>query len=263
MAALAIVFAIAAAGWRYTSAPAPAETIRFEVFAPPDAIFAPAPVAAAAQIALSPDGRRLAMVASPRHGASRIWVRSLDGVLAQPVADTEGAVFPFWSPDGRWLGFFAGGKLKKIDLSGGVSQPIADAPNGRGGTWSPNETIVFSSGSYGAMSRVSSAGGPVTAATTLDPSHGAIAHYWPQFLPDGRQFLYYQRSPDPEFEGIFVGALDDPMVTRILAAKARALYTPGHLLFVRDGMLFAQAFDLGTLETSGEPVRVGNNVGYF
>ena len=263
LAALAVVLAVGALAWRYWSVPPPAGTIRFEVFAPADAMLAPAPVAAAAQLALSPDGRRLAFVAASRHGASRIWIRPIDGVEAQSLTDTEGASFPFWSPDGRFIGFFAGGKLKKIDVAGGVSQPLADASNGRGGAWSPDDTIVFAGGSYSALSKVSAAGGPVTPATNLDGGQGAIAHYWPEFLPDGRRFLFYQRTPNTDFEGIFVGTLDGPTTSRVLQARARALYSQEHLLFVRDGMLFAQAFDARSLEASGEPIRVGNNVGYF
>ena len=261
---LAVLGAAGMPAWRYaTRAAAPAGEIRLEVFAPDNAMLTPAPVASAAQLALSPDGRRLAFVAAPRHGSSRIWIRSLDNVLAQPLADTDGAAFPFWSPDGRFVAFFADGKLKRIDLAGGVSQPIANANNGRGGTWGANDVIVFSSGSYGSLQRVSAAGGAVLDATTLDPGQGAIAHYWPQFLPDGVRFLYYQRTPNNGFEGIWLGTVGSDRVQFVLQAQSRALYSRGHLLFVREGMLFAQLFDVTTLKSSGEPWRVGNNIGYF
>ena len=222
----------------------------------------PSPVASAAQLALSPDGRHLAFIAATRGGASQIWVRPLDSVLAQPLAGTEGASFPFWSHDGRFIAFFAAGKLKRVDITGGTPQTLADAPAGRGGTWNLEDVILFSGQSSSPISRISASGGTVTPVTTLDAAQAVITQYRPQFLPDGRHFLYYQRSAKAEHQGTYVTALDSSQSTRVLESGGRAVYASGRLLFVRDGILFAQAFDDRALRTSGEPIRVADGIGY-
>ena len=223
----------------------------------------PAPIASAAQLALSPDGRRLAFVAARKRAASQLWIRPLDGVQAQPLPGTEGASFPFWSPDSRFIAFFAGGKLKKIDTTGGVPQVLCPAGAGRGGAWNPDGIILFVGQGNSPISRISASGGVVTAATTFDPDQAVIGQSWPQFLPDGRHFLYFQRSLKPEYRGVYVTALDSSSSTRILESDGMAVYASGHLVFVRDGTLFAQAFDDRTLQTNGDPVRIGDHVGYW
>ena len=251
-------------GWRYASSrTAPAPTVRFEVLPPAGVTLRPSPVASAAQLALSPDGRHLAFIAATRGGASQIWVRPLDSVLAQPLAGTEGASFPFWSHDGRFIAFFAAGKLKRVDITGGTPQTLADAPAGRGGTWNLEDVILFSGQSSSPISRISASGGTVTPVTTLDAAQEVITQYWPQFLPDGRHFLYYQRSAKAEHQGTYVTALDSSQSTRVLESGGRAVYASGRLLFVRDGILFAQAFDDRALRTSGEPIRVADGIGYW
>ena len=267
LVAVGILGAVAiglAVGGRYMSTVAtPAALVRFEVQPPADVTLAPSPIASAAQLALSPDGRRLAFVAARRRAASQLWIRPLDGVEAQPLPGTEGASFPFWSPDSRFIAFFAGGKLKKIDTTGGVPQVLCNSAAGRGGAWNPDGIIVFTGQANSPISRISASGGVVTAATTFDPDQAVDSHYWPQFLPDGRHFLYYQRSSKPEYRGVYVTALDSSSSTRILESGGIALYASGHLLFVRDGNLFAQAFDDRALQTSGDPVRLGDHVGYW
>jgi Tol biopolymer transport system component len=223
----------------------------------------PSPVASAAQLALSPDGQHLAFIAATKSGPSQIWVRPLDSVQAHPLASTEGASFPFWSPDSRFIAFFSAGKLRKVDTRGGTPQTLADAAAGRGGTWNRDDVILFTAQANSPISRVSASGGTATPVTTFAPDHGIFTQYWPQFLPDGRHFLYYQRSAKAEHQGTYVTELGSSQSTRVLETGARAVYASGHLLFVRDGILFAQAFDDRALRTSGEPVRVADGVGYW
>jgi eukaryotic-like serine/threonine-protein kinase len=163
-------------------------------------------------VAVSPDGQRLAFTAEDSSGKHLLWVRSLDSVSAQPLAGTEGASFPFWSPDSRYLGFFAGEKLKKVDGAGGPVLTLCDAPNGRGGSWSRDGIIVFTPATYAPLLRVSDAGGATTPATKLDESRSEASHRWPYFLPDGRHFLYLARSiPSVNSQqAIYAGALDSP-----------------------------------------------------
>jgi serine/threonine protein kinase len=264
VAATTIAIGAGAIGWRYGSGvTTPAATVRFEIVPPSDAMLSPAPVASAAQLALSPDGRRLVFVAAPRYGLSQLWIRPLDGVQAQLVVGTEGASFPFWSPDNRFIGFFAGGKLKKVDPSGGAPEVLCNAAGGRGGTWSPEGTIVFSGSPNSPLLRIAAAGGAVRPATTFDREQGVTAHNWPQFLPDGRHYLFYQRSSKSEHQGVYVASLDAAETTRVLVSMGAGQYGSGYLLFVRDGMLFAQTFDDRALRTRGEAMRVADHIGYF
>jgi hypothetical protein len=159
--------------------------------------------------AASPDGSRVAFVARRDDGTTMLYVRPLESLKALPLSGTEGATCPFWSPDSRTLGFFASGKLRKIDASGGPPLALADAPLGRGGTWSPKGVIVFAPDQAGPLFRVSAAGGPATPVTQLDESSGESTHRWPQFLPDGERFIYFARVVQrDERNGIRVGSLD-------------------------------------------------------
>jgi Tol biopolymer transport system component len=247
----------------FTADPLPTRNnLRFEVMPPPDATWSPSPTALTAQLALSPDGSRLAFVAARRGEPSRLWIRPLDRVESQAVPGTEGASFPFWSPDGRFVAFFAAGKLKKVDVALGTPQTLAEVAAGRGGAWSPSGVIVFGQSTQ-PLSQVTADGGPVTPATTFDPAQDAVWHYWPRFLPDGRRFLFLQRSVKPEYQGIYVGSLDSPETTRLVGADVRGLFAAGHLLFVKDGLLFAQVLDEQSLRLSGEPVRIADGVGFY
>jgi Tol biopolymer transport system component len=216
-------------------------------------------------MAVSPDGRRLAFIAY-YEGRSLIWVRSLDSLSAQALAGTEGAQGVsslFWSPDSRFIGFFAEGKLKKIDASGGASQTLCDAQNSRGGTWNRAGVILFSLGGNSLLYRVSAAGGQPTPVTTLDPSRFERAHRWPYFLPDGRHFLFFVSSTQPESGGIFVGSLDAKETKRLLPSILNAEYSPpGFLVFLRNEMLMAQRFDADQLQLAGEPFPIAERVAY-
>ncbi|MGI9069039.1 MAG: protein kinase domain-containing protein [Pyrinomonadaceae bacterium] len=217
-------------------------------------------------MALSPDGRDLAFVAYSE-GQSVLWVRSLDSLSAQALPGTEGASAAsslFWSPDSRFIGFFAGGKLKKIDASGGPPQTLCDAAAGsRGGTWNRDGVIVFALSSSGPLYRVSATGGEPVPVTALDQSRFETAHRWPYFLPDGRHFLYFARGSQAESGGIFVGSLDSKDTKRLLPTTLNAAYAaPGFLLFLRNETLMAQRFDVDELQLTGEPFLVAERVAY-
>src|SRR5262249_27376560 len=140
----------------------------------------------------SPDGRRLAFVATA-DGKSSLWVRPLESLTAQALPDTDDAKYPFWSPDSRFIGFFAGGKLKKIEVSGGPAATLCDAVDPREGTWSRDGVIIFAPNCGDRLYRVSTWGGAAPPATTLDPSSQENSHRWPHFLPDGRHFVFFVR----------------------------------------------------------------------
>jgi len=200
-------------------------------------------------LAISPDGRSVVFHLTEQGGT--LWLRPLDSGKARPLPGTEGALFPFWSPDSRSLAFFANGKLRRLEVAGGPAQVIADAPNPRGGAWNTDGTILFNAVSSGPLSRISLDGSSLRAATQLEKDQGS--HRYPQFLPDGRHFLYFAIGK-PEVSGVYVGSLDSNESKRILASDAQAVYAgPRHLLFLRQGVLLAQPFDLKELALTGVP----------
>jgi Tol biopolymer transport system component/predicted Ser/Thr protein kinase len=214
---------------------------------------------------LSPDGRRIAFVATA-DGKNLLWVRPLNGLAAQPLAGTDNATYPFWSPDTRFLGFFADGKLKKIEASGGPPQTLCDAAIGRGGTWNRDGVIVFAPQPRQALYRVPASGGIATPATQLDGSRRETSHRWPVFLPDGRHFLYLVlgtvgTQAQTEADALFLGALESNERTLLLRTRWSAAYAaPGYLVFLREGSLMAQPFDAKRLQLSGEAFPVAEQV---
>ncbi len=214
--------------------------------------------------ALSPDGRRLAFTGIGADGKQMLWVQSLGSLSAQVLPGAEGAALPFWSPDSRFVGFFADGKLKKIDAAGGPPQTLCDALIGRGGAWSREGVIVFAPSTNSPLHRVPAAGGIATAVTALDEARGETSQRGPQFLPDGRRFLYYSRGAAGQ-SGTYLGSLDSKENTRILAGQGQSIFAPagseGHLLFVRQDTLMAQRFDPGRGKLAGEPFPVAEKVG--
>ena len=224
-------------------------------------------------MALSPDGRRLAFLAPTAERKNLLWVRPLNGMAAQPLAGTEGAAYPFWSPDSRFLGFFAGGKLKKIDASGGPPQVLCDTQEGRGGTWNRDGVILFSPSSRDAILRIPSAGGAPAPATKIDLSKREFSHRFPFFLPDGRHFLYLARAVGTgpnEGREVFIGSLDSRERRSLLRVNSNVVFAPsapgaasGHLLFSHERTLLAQPFDAKRLRLSGEAFPVGEQVQYF
>jgi len=212
--------------------------------------------------ALSPDGSRLAFVAQSVDGRASLWVRALNSLVAQPLAGTEDASLPFWSPDGQWIGFFSDGKLRKTQVSGGSVQEICEAALGRGGTWNAQGTIVFTPNISSPLLRVSANGGTPVAATKLDASRGETTHRWPSFLPDGVHFLYLGRNLSSEKTSrVYVGSLDSSPAKSIVDVGGGAEYAwPGYVLFVRNAILLAQRFDIRSLSLTGDPIPVAVDV---
>jgi serine/threonine protein kinase len=262
LAALSTVGVIALAALSFRHQPVEMRVTRFAVFPPEKSAFTPVGESASAQPALSPDGRFLAFVAISPGERKLLWVRPLDSVESRSLAGSEDASYPFWSPDSRFIGFFARGKLKRLDLSGGPPQALCDASAGRGAAWSPNGTIVFTPTQAEGLYAVSAGGGEVTPVTTPDSSRSENSHRWPSFLPDGRRFLYWTRSRSPD-SGIYVGSLDSRQSSRVVSADGMGVFVPpDQLLFERDGSLLAQAFDPRSGKVRGEPTRVVESVGY-
>jgi Tol biopolymer transport system component len=214
---------------------------------------------------LSPDGRYLAMASSGDLPA--LWVRALDALDPQPLAGTEGARYPFWSPDSRWIGYFAQGKLKKVPVTGGPSQTLCEAADGRGGTWNREGVIVFAPDPNGALKRVPAAGGAPAPATELAATKGGI-HRFPSFLPDDRHFLFLAvQTGAPETNGAYAGSLHSKELRRVLPDQSSVHYAPrksggpGYLFFVRQNTLMSQPFDAGKLELRGEAVPLAEQIG--
>ena len=226
----------------------------FEVEGPTQSVGAPL------QFALSPNGAHLVSVVGSDKG-SVLWLRTLDSQATRTVSGTDGAANPFWSPDSRFIGFFADGKLKTVDLFGAPPQPLCDAPRNAGGTWNRDGVIVFSANT-GPLLRVLASGGEPVAVTALDTSRSEVVHRFPSFLPDGQRFLYVAVSSVGDNSGVYVGSLASTERTRILSAGVKAVFSPPeHLLFMRDDTLMTQRFDPESLALTGDPIPVADPVG--
>ncbi len=241
--------------------PAIESTIRFQV-PPPEGRgyqldpYRPGPVV------VSPDGQSLAFTAWDADGQARIFVRNLDEVQPRVLAGTDGAEYPFWSPDSKSLGFFAEGKLKKVSASGGQPLTLCDAPDGKGGSWSPEGVILFAPEATRPIQRVSQLGGEPVDVTAFNEERGDDSHRHPRFLPDGKHFLYLARFPNGAKEGqaVVAASLDGGEEKTIVRSPAAAEYASGHLLFLRERTLMAQPFDSDALELSGEPFPITDTV---
>ena len=242
-----------------------AETTRFTIAPPPGTTIGLSQNRL--RFALSPDGRRLAFVGWT--GArTHIWVRSLDSLDARMLEATEGALQPFWSPDSRFVGFFAdtAGELRKVDAAGGPATTICAAQSDGSVAWGRDGTILFTQFRDG-IYRVSADGGTPVRVTTVDKSRREMNHYWPSFLSDGRRFLYMATSRDAkgarETPTVYVASLDAPSPKPIARMHSKMVQaSDSHVLFVQDGALMAQAFDAVGLRLVGEAVRIADGVGY-
>jgi len=248
---------------RPAAAPPAEEVVRLSLNPPENASFTGSSVATVGvpQFALSPDGRSIVFVAAAAGARPTLWWRPLQAEPARLMTGTDGADSPFWSPDSRWVAFFADGKLKRIPVGGGSALVIADAPEPRGGAWGPDDTILFGTGSQ-CIYRASTSGGTVRCVTKLDVSRQEGSHRNPEFLPDGKHFLFTVRSGQTEETGVYAGSLDGKTKTLLIRGLTNALYSPsGHLLFMSGDTLMGQAFNAEHLQLRGQAFILEDHVG--
>jgi Tol biopolymer transport system component len=255
--ALAIALIVGAIWWRVSQ---PAEETKY--------FFSPLAFSSN-DMALAPNGHTLAVVAYQESTRNAIWIYEVGSQSARILNDTQGATYPFWSPDGKTLAFFGDGKLRTLDVAGGSLQTLCDAPSGRGGTWNKDGVIVFTPeaalGPGRGLYRVSASGGAPTRISEPDTSRGEQSHRWPMFLPDGRHYLYMAANfaGRKDVNAIFVGSLDSKEKHFITEASANAAsVAPGYLLFPREKTLLAQRFDLKRLALTGEPTAILTDIDY-
>jgi len=255
--ALALALLAAAIGWRSSK---PAE---------PTMVFS-APLSFAAQdISIAPNGHTVAMIGYLESARKNVvWLYEVGSQEARTLPGTEGGNFPFWSPDGKSLGFFADGKLKKLNVAGGPVQTLCDARSGRGGTWNKDGVILFTpSGQMtGGLQRIPDSGGVPIPIAAPQGSAGEASQRWPMFLPDGKHYLFLSSTitRTSDSDGIYVGQLDSTETHLVVKTTANAVYAaPGYLLFCRQETLFAQPFDLSRLQLTGEPTAVAAAPEYF
>ena len=250
-AALVAAFAAGAviSWWLSRPSPEPVAEMRLEITTPPTTD----PVS----LAISPDGTQVVFVASAG-GTPRLWLRPFSDA-STPLAGTEHASLPFWSPDSRSIGFFADARVKRIDVASGRIEELAAAVVPGGGTWNEDGVIVYADTIDSPLERISADGSERTPTQVTTLARGQIGHRAPHFLPDGRHFLYYATG-SADVRGIHVGTVDGTLSRRLLDAETPAVYAAGHLLYVHQGTLVAQRFDAEQLTLDGSPGRVAGHV---
>jgi serine/threonine protein kinase len=265
VAAAALVGLASIAFVRYRETSPELQAVMFSLDAPADSTF----TQQYGGFAASPDGRYVVLSVRSKTGTSSLWLRPLDSTAARLLPGTEGANFPTWSPDSRSLAFYVDGKLKRIEIAGGASLTLGDAPGSRvsaTGTWNRDGIILFGSGT--GLQRVSASGGGATPLTKVDPGKKETGHGYPQFLPDGNRFLYFVESGDENVQGVYASSLRNPgQRQQIVRTSAKAVYVPprgaypGYLLWMQDRALLAQLFDPNALKFEGNPVSVAEDIG--
>ncbi len=257
-AAAVLALALAGSLWYIATRPGPPPEARVDIVTPP--------TTSPGDFALSPDGQQIAYVAA-NGTTSQLWVRSLASASGQPIAGTEDARLLFWSPDSRSLGFFASGKLKRVDLGASAPQTLADAPFSRGATWNAEGTILFSPDFNDGLFRIPATGGQPTPVTHL--SAGQISHHYPRFLPDGKHFLFFVQGGERR---IYLGNLEsgaaEPRLLTVADSAGEYLISGGFggsvsgwLTFLKRNTLIARRFDAARSQLSGDPVTLAQSVG--
>ena len=261
VATAAVILAALFAAKYFTREPQPSPAIVSQIVPPPNTKFVftginPGPPT------LSPDGEWLVFSAVSSDGRQLLWVRPLGSAASKPLDGTDGATFPFWSADSHSLGFFANGKLNRIDVSGGPPLALCDVAIGRGGTWGADGTILFTPNVSSPVFRIAASGGLPQQVTTLNASLNERSHRWPQFLPDNKHFLFFAPIAVVGTGGVYAGALGGGAPKLIMQNDSNAVYSlPGYLLFVRQGILMAQRFDANQLRLDGDAVPLVEHVG--
>jgi Tol biopolymer transport system component/tRNA A-37 threonylcarbamoyl transferase component Bud32 len=263
LASVVSVALLALALVHFREKPAEVHTIRFTVPLPGIALQGVTTYAV-----ISPDGRRMVIGGTTPEGKSLLWIHSLDSLTTEPLAGTDGAVLPFWSPDSRSVAFFSGSgakdELKKIDMSGGPVQTICEVPNGAlGGDWNQDGVIVLGN-SAGPLLSISADGGSPQPVTELVKSRRETGHMWPHFLPDGRRFLYLSVSAGARESGIYAGSLDSRKTQLVIRSASNVSYVPpGYLVYSSQGTILAQKADADSLRVSGSPFPIAPQVSTF
>jgi serine/threonine protein kinase/Tol biopolymer transport system component len=235
--------------------------ITFSLMPPGPVVFAPT----SNFVAVSPNGRYIAFVAYNVNGLPYVWIRAIDSLDGRPLPGSENGRHPFWSPDSRQVGFFAaGGVVRRVPVDGGPAQTLASTTSTMtGATWNRDGTILLSS-VQGPIRRIAASGGAAASAVTIVRPGEQVTHSFPFFLPDGKRFLFYVRSADPEKDGIYITSLDGEEPSVVVRASSSVTYVPsGHLLYVRDGVLLAHPFDVSTARVTADPVVAAEKVDYF
>ncbi len=228
---------------------------RLSLLPPPDSALYPD----SSVVALSPDSTKVAfIVGDANRSGTQLWVRPLDSLEARKLEGTEGATLPFWSPDGRAIGFFTSTHLMTVPVDGGRPQAIADIDGGRGGTWNAANIIVFAPSPSGPLFRVSATGGQAVQVTSFDAGRKQSGHRFPTFLPDGDHFLYAALPDRSGHFDIFVASLSGGASSLVGSLDNSPIYSDGHLIYQQQGVLVARTFDLRTLTMTGDPVPLGD-----
>jgi len=251
-----------AASFLIPRAPAPVSTPVHASLQPPPGVLFSSSTDRPLPIALSPDGSTIAFCARNGEGPDLLWVRSLGTDDARVIPGTEAAEGPFFSPDGRSIGFFADGELKRVELAGGPVITLADDLDPRGGTWNQDGVVLFTTGAMGPVMRISADGGQTSPATVLDSTRAETTHRYPYFLPDGRHFLYLARrsgAGQGEHPTIFAGKLDSNERKAVIEVASNVAFASDHLIYVREGVLVAQRFDVNSLALDGPVVPLVND----
>ncbi|HEY6065316.1 MAG TPA: protein kinase [Thermoanaerobaculia bacterium] len=260
------ILAAAFATWGYVRrAPVEAPVLRSSIL-PPEKTAFEVGHDDCGSLTISPDGRKITFVAKNAEGRKLLWLRPLETGAARAIPGTEGATWPFWSPDSRFIAFFADGKLKKVDAAGAPPLTLCDAIRGRPGSWNRDGVILFSPDTTVAVHRVSAGGGASTPVTSLDESKGETTHRWATFLPDGKHFLYmagtHATGAGTATNVIYLASLDSKDRKALLVARSNVAFASGHLIYVLEKTLLAQPFDAKRLRLTGDPVPLGDSVLY-